>query len=41
MVNLCDLDFDVLVDNGDEKRLRTVNVYHVGISNTFGGETIS
>ena len=37
MVGLSDLDLDVVVENGDEKTLRTVDVYYVGISNKFGG----
>ena len=37
MVGLCDLDFDAVAENGNEKRLRTVDVYHVGIGNKFWG----
>ena len=37
VVDSSDLDLDVVVENGDEKTLRTVDVYHVGISNEFGG----
>ena len=35
------LDLDVVVENGDEKTLRTFDVYDVGISNKSGGKTIS
>ena len=41
MVGLSDLDLDVVVENGDEKTLRTVDVSYVGMSNKFGGTTIS
>ena len=40
-VDSSDLDLDVVVENGDEKTLRTVDVSYVGISNKFWGETIS
>ena len=36
-----DLDFDVIVENGNEKTLRMVDVYHVGINTKFWGNTIS
>ena len=32
----CGLDFDFVVENGDKNTLRTVTVYHVGMSNKFG-----
>ena len=38
VVGSCHLDLDVVVENGDEKVLRTVDVYDVGISNKFGGK---
>ena len=41
VVDLCDLDFDVVVENGHKKTLRTDYVYDVGISNNFWGGTIS
>ena len=37
MVDSCGLDFDIVVENGNEKTLRTVNVYDVGISIKFWG----
>ena len=36
VVGSCNLDLDVVVENGDEKTLRTVDVSYVGISNKFG-----
>ena len=41
MVGSSDLDLDIVVENGDETTLKTVDVCHVGISNKFGGSTIS
>ena len=41
VVGSCNLDLDVVVENGDEKTLRTVDVYGVGISNKFRGGTRS
>ena len=37
VVDSSDLDLDVVVENGDEKTLRTVDVSYVGMSNKFGG----
>ena len=36
VVGLSALDLDVVVENGDEKALRTFDVYAVGISYKFG-----
>ena len=37
VVDSSDLDLDVVVENGDEKMLRTVDVYHVRINTKVGG----
>ena len=39
LVGSSDLDLDFVVENGDEKTLRTVDVYHLGISTIFWGES--
>ena len=41
VVGLSALDLNVVVENGDDKTLRTVDVYDVGISRKNWGETIS
>ena len=38
MVGSSDWDSDVVVENGDEKTLKTVDVCHVGINTKFGGK---